>query len=204
MIEKKNVTPKSMARNIVKNKKLLSEVINGITSDKPQIKYKSGKTLMILSEENPKLLYSKWDHFVTLLDSENTFMKSIGITILSNLTRVDTKNKFDKLFNNFYKLLDCESMITAANLVGHSGTIAKAKPKLQNKITNKLLSIDETHHSSECKNIIKGKAILSLGQYFEEAKNKKKIIEFVKKELKNTRPATRKKAEKFLNRWDKI
>ncbi len=204
MIEKKNVTPKSMARNIVKNKKLLSEVIKGITSDKPEIKYKSGKTLMILSEENPKLLYSKWDHFVTLLDSENTFMKSIGITILSNLTRVDTKNKFDKLFNNFYKLLDCESMITAAYLVGHSGTIAKAKPKLQNKITNKLLSIDETHHSSECKNIIKGKAILSLGQYFEEAKNKKKIIEFVKKELKNTRPATRKKAEKFLNRWDKI
>lgn len=201
MIEKKNVTAESMAKKIVKDKKLLTEVMDGITSDKAQVKYKSGKALIILSKENPEIIYAKWDRLADLLHSKNTFMKSIGIAVISNLTRVDTKNKFDKIFNDFYKLLNDESMITAANLVGHSGMIAKAKPKLQNRITNRLLSIDKTHHSPECKSVIKGKAILSLSEYFEEAKGKKKIIEFVKKELKSNRPATRKKAEKFLKKW---
>ncbi len=200
MVKKKDAGIDSMVRKAAKDKKLLSEVLAGISSEKPPIKYKSGKTLMILSEEHPEILYPKWDHFVALLGSENTFMKSIGIRILSNLTRVDAKNKFDKIFNKFYGLLNDESMITAASVVGHSGMIARSKPKLQDKITNKLLGIDKTHHSPECKNIIKGKAILSLGEYFEEARNKEKIIEFVRKELKNTRPATRKKAEKFLKK----
>jgi hypothetical protein len=201
MTLKKADKVESMVRKIAKDKRLLSGVMTGITSDKPQVKYKSGKILMMLSEENPKILYSKWDHFVDLLGSENTFMKSIGIKILSNLTRVDVKNRFDRIFDKFYGLLNDKSMITAANVVDHSGTIARAKPKLQNKITNKLFGIDNTHHSPECRNIIKGKAILSFGEYFEEAKNKKKIVEFVKRELKNTRSATRKKAEKFLKKW---
>jgi hypothetical protein len=201
MVKKKDAEIESMARKIAKNGRLLSEVIEGTTSEKPQIKYKSGKILMILSQDSPEILYPKWDHFVDLLSSENTFMKSIGIRILSNLTRIDAKNKFDKIFNKFYGLLNDESMITAASVVDQSAMIARAKPKLQNRITNKLLGIDKTHHGSECRNIIKGKAILSFGEYFEEAKNKKRIIEFVTKELKNRRSATRKKAERFLKRW---
>jgi hypothetical protein len=201
MTKKQAAEIESMARKVIKDKRLLSEVMTGITSEKPQIKYKSGKILMILSQDSPEILYPKWDHFVDLLSSENTFMKAIGIRILSNLTRVDAKNKFDKIFNKFYAMLNDESMITAASIVGHSGMIARAKPKLQNSITNRLLGIDKTHHGSECRNIIKGKAILSFGEYFEEAKNKKKIIEFVTKELKNRRLATRKKADRFLKKW---
>jgi len=197
----KNPAAQKIAKKAAKDKRLLSEVMVGITSDKPQIKYQSCNILMILSQENPKTLYPKWDHFVNLLKSENTFMKSIGIIIISHLTEVDAKSRFDKIFNKFYGLLNDESMITAANLAAVSGRIARAKPELQNKITNRLLGIDDTDHSPECKNIIKGKAIEAMGEYFEEAKNKKKIIEFVKGELKNTRTATRKKAEKFLRKW---
>lgn len=201
MTKTKASAAERMARKAAKDKRLLSEVIAGITSDRPQIKYQSGKTLIILSEQNPGTLYPQWSHLVDLLGSENTFMKSIGIRIVSNLTRVDTKNKFDRIFNKFYGLLNDDSMVTAANLVDHSGMIAKAKPKLQSRITNRLLGIDKTDHGSECKNIIKGKAIVAFGEYFEEAKNKKKIIEFVKGQLRNRRPATRKKAQRFLERW---
>lgn len=201
MIEKKNVTAESIAKKVTKEKKLLNEVIEGLTSDKPQIKYKCGKALMILSKESPKVIYHKWDDFVKLLKSENTFMKSIGITIIANLTRVDSKNKFEKIFDRFYGLLDDESMITASNIAGLSGVIAQAKPKLQTKITNRLINIDKTHHSLECRNIIKGKAILSFDEYFKETRNKKKILVFAKGELKNSRPATKKKAEKFVKKW---
>lgn len=94
-------------------------------------------------------------------------------------------------------------MVNAANIAKFSGKIAKAKPHLQDKITNKLLDIDKLHHSSECKNIIKGKAILSFDEYIGELIDKEKIIQFVKKELNNTRSATRKKAEKLISKWEK-
>ena len=88
-------------------------------------------------------------------------------------------------------------------VAGISGKIAKAKPHLEEKITNKLLSIDKAHHISERKDLIKSYAIESFSEYFEEAKNKKKIIEFVKSQLKSKSPRTRKKAREFLKKWTK-
>jgi len=201
--DKKSVSVESVAKKVTNDKKLLDDLLDYTSSDKAVVKYKSLKVLTLLSEEQSELLYHKWDFFVKLLDDENTFLRTIGATIIANLTRNDKENKFETIFDRYYDLLEDESMINAANVAMRSGIIAKAKPHLQDKITNKLLDIDKTHHSSECKNIIKGKAILSFGEYIDDYENKDKIIQFVKKELKNTRSATRKKAEKLLKKWGK-
>jgi len=200
---KKSVSVESILKNVVKDKKLLDDVYSGAHSGKAEIKFKCGKVLRTLSEEKPEIIYPNWDFFIDLLDSDNTFIKAIALAIVANLTRVDSKNKFDSIFNKYYALLDDKSMITAANIAGYSGIIAIAKPKLQTKVTNKLIGIDKTHHSLECKNIIKGKAILTFNEYFEKTKNKKKIIDFVKKQLKCESPKTRKLAREFLNKWEK-
>ena len=200
---KKRVSIESIIQEVVKDKDLLLETVKGISSDRADMKFKCGKVIRTLSEEKPVIVYPYWDFFKELLASDNTFIKSIGMAIIANLTKVDTKNKFVDIFNEYYDLLNDKSMITAANLAGYSGMIAKAKPDLQNNITTKLLEIDKTHHSTECKNIIKGKAILSFNEYFDQSENKQMILEFVKCELKNGRAATKKKAEKFLKKWDK-
>lgn len=202
-ISKKSISIENIANKVIKDKKLLDDLIDNSSSDKAVIKYKSLKVLMLLSEQQPSILYPEWNFFVKLLDNENTFLRTIGATIIANLTKIDTENKFENIFDKYYNLLEDESMINAANIAGRSGIIAKAKPHLQEKIINKLLDIDETHHSSECKNIIKGKAIISFNEYIDEYDDKEKIIQFVKKELNNTRSATRKKAEKLLKKWEK-
>jgi hypothetical protein len=48
-------------------------------------------------------------------------------------------------------------------------------------------------------NILLGKVILALSRYVEHVNDKKKILAFAKRQLKNSRNATRKKAEAFLN-----
>ena len=201
--EKKNVSVESIVKRVIKDNNLIGDLLEFTSSEKATIKYKSLKVLTLLSEQNSKLLYSKWDFFVNLLDNENTFLRTIGATIIANLTIVDKDQKFENIFDKYYNLLEDKSMINAANIAQRSGIIAKAKPHLQDEITNKLSNIDKTHHSLECKNIIKGKIILSFEEYFEEYKNKEKIIQFAQKELKNTRSATRKKAEKLIRKWDK-
>ena len=202
-ISKKSISAESIANKVINDKKLIDDLLENVSSDKAFIKFKSLKVLILLSEKQPSILYPKWDFFVNLLDNENTFLRAIGANAIANLTKVDAENKFEKIFDKYYSLLEDESMINAANVAGYSGVIAKAKPHLQDKITNRLLDIDKTRHGSECKNIIKGKAILSFNEYIDEFENRDKIIQFVKRELNNTRSATKKKAEKFLKKWGK-
>jgi hypothetical protein len=196
----KEFSAESITKQVSGDWSLVSKAIEALSSKEPEKKFRSGKALMILSKDYPEKLYPWWSSFTGLLSNKNTFLKVIGVTILSNLAPVDKENRFEEIFDDFYTLLDNESMIPAANVAGYSGKIAKAKPELQNRITERLLDIDKTHHSSECKNIIKGKALLSFNEYFEDSSDKEKIVEFVKNELNNKRPATRKKAEKILEK----
>ena len=74
---------------------------------------------------------------------------------------------------------------------------------METSITTKLLNIDRTHYDPDRKDLIKGYAIEAFSEYFEEAENKKGIIEFVKNQLKAKSPRTRKKAKEFLKKWKK-
>ena len=94
--------------------------------------------------------------------------------------------------------------IPAAWIAANSGKIAKVKPGLQNRITGELLSIDQTHHDPERKDLIKAGAIESFAEYFAETKDQKKILEFVRKQQGCKSPKTRKLAREFIENWGKI
>ena len=198
---KRSIDIESVAKEAVKDDNVLAELLDGILSKKETIRYNSFKVLLLISEEHPEFLCPKWDFFVGLLESDNTSHKYIAIYIIANLTRLDKENNFEKIFDKYYNLLDDKSIIPAGHVAGNSGKIARARPELQTKITDKLLSIDETHHEPERRELIKGYAIESFSEYFEEAKNKREITEFVKKQLNSKSPRTRKKANEFLEKW---
>jgi len=195
---KKDVSVESVAKEALKDKKVLSELFEGILSKKDTIRYNSFKILLLLSEEHPQVLYPKWDFFADFIDSDNTYRKFIAVRIIANLTRADAKDKFDKMFDRYYDLFN-DSVIVAGHLAANSGKIAKAKPKLQTKITNKLLNIDKTNQKH--KDLVKAGAIEAFDEYFEEAKNKKEILDFIKDQLNCKSPKTRKEAKKFLKKW---
>ncbi|UCF49142.1 MAG: hypothetical protein JSU91_05180, partial [Thermoplasmatales archaeon] len=105
-----------------------------------------------------------------------------------------------------YSFINNDYMVTVANLVGHSGKIALAKPYLVNKITNELLKVENLnitpHLTIECKKIIVEQAILSFNMFFDKIENKEKVISFVKNQLNSSRKTLRSKAEEFLNKWN--
>jgi hypothetical protein len=199
-LNKKNINVKKVAGNALQDKAVLSELLEGVLSKKERIRFNSFKVLFLVSEEHPKALYAKWDFFADLLSSPNTYFKYIAIHIVTSLTKVDSKNKFEKIFDEFYALLDDKSIIPASHVAGNSAKIAKSKPKLQTKITNKLLAIDKTHHHPERRDLIKGYVIEAFSEYFEAARNKKKILEFVRMQTESKSPRTRKRAKEFLKK----
>lgn len=197
----KNMDVETMAKEALKDEKILSELLNNLKTKNETVRYNSSKVLNLLSEMNPEALYPKWDDFVELLLSDHTYWKLSVIPLLANLTRIDTEDRFEKIFEAFFGLLNDRSMIPAAWVAASSGRIAKAKSKLQARITLELLGIDRTHHDPERKDLIKGGAIESFAEYFDESKDQKKILEFVRNQLECSSPKTRKIAREFLEKW---
>ena len=179
---------------------LIPMVIEGVSSTNPRIKYGCAKTLSKISEEHPEKLYKDMEFFIDLLETENNIIKWNTIDIIANLTRVDIKKKFDDIFTKYYSFINADTMVTVAHIVDNSGKIALAKPYLINKITNEILKLEKISMkprlTQECKNILFGKAIIVFNQYFDKIEKPKEVISFIKKQLKNTRTATKTKEEK--------
>lgn len=185
-------------KEALKDESALSELLEALKSKDDTERYGSFEVLLRLSEEQPELLYPRWDFLANMLDSDNTYWKLIAVRLIANLTKVDTEDRFEKIFNKYYNLLN-DSVIVAGHITANSGKIARAKPKLQAEITDKLLNIDKT--SQKHKDLIKSGAIDSFDEYFGESKDKERIVEFVKQQLNCESPKTRKKAKEFLKKW---
>jgi hypothetical protein len=82
--------------------------------------------------------------------------------------------------------------------------IAIAKPQYQKQITKELLRVEHyDYDTDECRNIAIGKVIEAIGSYSGQLKDRKAVIEFARRQTRNTRNATRKKAERFLKKLSK-
>ena len=202
---KKEKKPEELVQEVLKHKELLQPVFDGTTSDQARVKFGTTKILRLISEQKPKVLYPYLDFFIKLLDSENQILKWNGMDIIANLLAVDSENKFDQISQRYFELIYDEVMITAGHVVDNSPKIVAAKPELRDEVINHLFKVETTERNTECRNILCGKAIQSFGYYFDgvEGRNRDKIIAFVKRQLNSTRPATKKKAEKFLKRVER-
>lgn len=201
----KSITKEQLFKKVRQNQSLLPEIINGISSPQPTIRYGCGKILMDLSEEQPQYLYPYMDFFITLLESKYRILTWNATIIIANLTKVDTEKRFDVIFEKYYSLLDNDYMVTVANVVDNSGKIASAKPYLTKQIAEKLLSVENIsttpHLSKECKRVIAEHAIKTFDQFFPQIEQKEKVFSFVKKQLKSSRKTLRMKAENFVKKW---
>ena len=201
-LENKRSDAGDVAERACKDPDLLSDLLVGIASAKPEVKYGAIKALAIVSKKYPQMLYPQMDFFEALLNGENQILKWNAIDIIANLTVVDIEGRFDRVFEEFYSHLGEGNLITAGHVVDSSGTIVKSKPELAAKIERKLLEVYGVPlPTEECRNILIGKAINAFDSFYEEAEDKEGIIAFVKRETGNSRNATRKKAERFLKKW---
>lgn len=184
---------------IIDSKKL-SVSLDGILSKNDEIRSKSFEVLNKISLKQPEVLYSKWDYLANLLDSPNHYQRTISIKLLANLTIIDTENKFETIFSKYFSNIDGNRTMVAGQAALNSGKIAKAKPNLQTKITKRLLDIEKNHQGKQI-DLIKAYAIEAFDKYFEESSDKKSILDFVKAQLDNESPKTRKLAKEFLKKY---
>ena len=202
-INNKELDIETVAAKALADSSLSAEIFDGLTSKEETLRYNCHKVLMHISETNGEFLYPRWNYFVEFLSSDNSYRKMSAIQIIANLTKVDTENRFEKIIDQYYGLLDDRSMIVAIYVAASSGVIVRAQPQLEKGITSKLLDIDKTHHPEGRKPLIKAGAIEAFNKYFTEATDKERIIAFVKEQQNCDSPKTKKLAQDFLRKWDR-
>ena len=186
---------RNLAKEVLQDE--LSEALDGIMSKKDEVRSDSFRILKRISEEQPNALYPKWDYLADLLNGDNHFHRYISINLLANLAKIDVKNKFETVFDKYFSNIAGERTMVAGQAALNSGKIAKAKPKLQPKITNRLLNIEKAHQGKQIE-LIKAYVIEAFNEYFEESLDKNKILDFVSAQLESKSPKTRKVAKEFL------
>jgi len=198
-IAKKESDKDAIAAKVIKKPELLSEIIDGLGADKARVKYGCAKILRIISDEAPELLYPRFGFFADLLDSDNNILKWETIYVIANLAAVDTEDRIEAIFERHFAPIPGPALITAANVIGGAAKIASAKPHLVDRIAKELLKVEKAQYkTTECRNVAIGHAIKAFDQFFDQIKDKEPVIAFVRRQLENTRNATRKKAEVFL------
>lgn len=193
----------AIAEHIIGKREHIGEIVNGSSADDARTRYGCEKVLRIISEREPSLLYPEYDFFVKHLDSDNSFLKWGAIIVIANLAAVDSGNKIEKILDTYLAPIPGPVLITAANVIKGACKIASVKPALAEKITEELLKVEKaTYKTAECRNIAIGHAITSFDRFFDRIEENERVVGFIKRQLENTRSATRKKAEKFIKKHD--
>lgn len=173
--------------------------LSELSSDIPKVKYRQAKRLVAVAKKNPERVYPHRAIFVKLLKSENNILKWIAIDILGYLSSADKKTSVDGLLDRLVGFLQGGKLVTASHAIGALSNIALARPEYQNRITRELLNVENyKYETKECGNIVLGKAVQAMGSYSTHPRLDADVLRFVRRQTTNPRPATRKKAQKFL------
>ena len=174
----------------------------GLDAPAARVKYGCLKDLRRLSEEEPQLLYPDFEKFVRLLDHPNSIFRWNAAHMLANLARVDRSRKIGPLLGKFLQPVGGPQMIAAANVMQAAAVIAAAQPRLADTLAAGILTVGRAkYETEECRNVAIGHAIQALDRFFASIPRQRAVVSFVRRQLDNPRPATRRKAEKFLKKW---
>lgn len=182
----------------------IETLVNMLETEKSSLKFGCEKILRLISERKPELIYPYFDSFARVMQGENKILTWGAIMTISNLAVVDSEKKIEGIFRKYFAPVAGPVMITAGNIIGNSWKIAQAKPELTDRIITEILKVEHAKYenkgkvSLECKNIVCGTAIDAFERLIHQSAIKTRMIHFVKKQLRNSRPSVRKKAERFM------
>ena len=181
----------------------LEAALAGLQSDNAQTRDRFYFPLLALSESDPRRLYPFWDVFVALLHAPEVSKKFAAIHLLSNLIKVDEAERFEAIFDDFYRLIAHESPVVAPHVAGASGKIIQAKPHLAERIVPLLLDVDRI---ARCRQpaLLHAYVIQALDEGYAHIPPgwRDEILRFVQARLTSESPKARRAARQFLGHWE--
>jgi hypothetical protein len=132
------------------------------------------------SKKEPLLFYAYWDKFAPLLYYTNSYHRNYAMQIIANLTKVDAQNKFELLFDTYYRQLDDDKFLTRRYCILNSREIIKNKPFLSDLIIGKLIAFIKTSDNTEKQqNLLVSDFLNMIHDIFYVIRNTENVIGFI-------------------------
>lgn len=123
-----------MAADIAATFELLFDKNNNIA-------YKALQELQKISEETDKV-YPYMDRLGGMMDSDNSYIRTRGLTLLAYNAKWDKAHKIDEIIDSYLKHITDAKPITARQCIKLLPMIAKSKPDLKDDILLALQKAD--------------------------------------------------------------
>jgi hypothetical protein len=155
------------------------------------------------SQERPDLFYPYWQDVAALLHHKNSYHRDFALTVIANLTQVDSQGLFTPLFEDYFACLHDAKFMTGQCCVQNSRKILVHKPEFRHSIVTLLL---DTHQQSAYTE--KQQAVLScdvlevLDAVYAQINGFKGVNEFITEHITSISPKTRRKARELVRKYD--
>jgi hypothetical protein len=198
-----NVDIEEYADIVLNDEKIRKELVNQMITHKHiMVYYHCYYILDKASSRNPELFYCDWEKFEQLLDHKNSYHRTIGLVMISNLVEADKKHFFDKISDRYFMFINDEKITTARDCIVHTRKILKARPDYINKAVKLYLNMETVCQFKENqKALLLYDIFVTFEEIYEKTIYKSEINEMILANLKNSSPKTRKKAKELAVKY---
>jgi len=131
----------------------IPELINGLFYENDKAAYKCLKELISASEKDSGV-YQFFDTFAEMINSDNSYVRTRGLLLISANAKWDTDNKVDEVIDKYLRHIMDEKPITARQCIKALPQIAKYKPDLVDDILAALSKADPQRYSGNMQPLI--------------------------------------------------
>ncbi|MFO0974174.1 MAG: hypothetical protein U1A27_12160 [Phycisphaerae bacterium] len=162
-------------------------------------RFAAGKALAATAQHAPGRVYPHFGAIAAQLDSDSQIVRWEALQILAELAAADVDRRIDRLLGRYLSFIRCGNLVSAANAVKGAAQIASARPDLLRRIVPAILGVERaTYKTDECRNVAIQQALRALCELGPRALRLSAVTAFVRRQLRNPRPAVRRVAQSAI------
>lgn len=115
--------------------------------------YKALQTLQKECEESDRG-YCYMDQLADMIDSDNSYIRTRGLTLIAYNAKWDKDNKIDEIIDKYLKHIEDVKPITARQCIKLLPLIAKNKPELRDDIVSALQKADVSIYADSMQSLV--------------------------------------------------
>lgn len=145
----------------------IKELINTLSVKEDKVRKVALDEVLKLTQEKVDWINEYWDTIVEKLSSENSYQRTIGMFVISNLAISDNENLIDGILNKYLSLMEDEKFITSRQTIQTSWKVAIGKQSTSKTIVEHLMRMFTSNiHLKTHANLIRKDVVESVCQIY--------------------------------------
>lgn len=140
----------------------IEETFQLLSDKKSPVAYEALKALQELSGES-NCVYPYMDRFAEMLGSDNSYVRTRGLTLIACNARWDTDNKIDEIIDEYLRHITDPKPVTARQCIKLLPELARYKPELREDIVSALLRADVSVYAGSMRPLVSGDIQKAIG-----------------------------------------